>query len=712
LLLAAATLALLYWRAAHRLRVGPLRDALSRLTAVVLGWLGGETAVGMAMGPDWAEAAVRGTYLAIAFLPPAVYRLVRTIDDRGGRGPRLLQAALEAVAVVAGVAVVTTDLVIAGAGGTSGGYHRVSGPYFAAFTVILFTGIAATLVAGGLAARRASEPLRRLRARYFLAAVAVNATIGLVDLAILQPLGIQLHRAFTLSLGLAVSGGLVLRACVQTRLVDLSTAFRRTLVHACLVAALLLPCLGVALGSEWLFTGRIDVGPSFVTAALLCLAGFGFPRLRMTTERSLEQVVFGARADHRRLLRDASAEVTSVLELRTLARVVRSTLAGAFGESVGRLWLCREDGPTPIDDDEPVGASAAAALVWAASGRDAVVVDELDAPDTAEVVRRLRQAGIDVVVPLRVKERTVGILTLGRSGDDRVFSDDDVALVTTLANQVAIALENARLYAELRESREQVSRASRLSAVGTLAAGIAHEIRNPLVAVRTFLQLLPHRLSDAEFLRDFRQLALDEVERVSHLTTQLLTFARSHERKLGLVDLARIADAVTTLLSSEAMNHEVRLELETAGSVPPVHGDADQLRQVVLNLVLNALQASPREGRVRVRVAGARGLDGAQHVRLDVTDEGPGVPEENREAIFGPFFTTRDGATGLGLCVALQIAEEHGGTIDVATAAGVGATFLLDLPAARVDADVRRPRPEPPAPRPRWGHELDERESA
>jgi two-component system sensor histidine kinase HydH len=160
------------------------------------------------------------------------------------------------------------------------------------------------------------------------------------------------------------------------------------------------------------------------------------------------------------------------------------------------------------------------------------------------------------------------------------------------------------------------------------------------------------------------------------------------------------------------MNQEVRLELETAGTIPPVHGDADQLQQVVLNLVLNALQVSPREGTVRVRVAGARGSDGAEHVRLDVSDEGPGVPKENVESIFAPFFTTRDGATGLGLSVSLQIAEEHGGTIHVATAAGAGATFLLDLPAASAGADVRQPPPAPPAARPRWGHDLDERRPA
>jgi two-component system sensor histidine kinase HydH len=234
-----------------------------------------------------------------------------------------------------------------------------------------------------------------------------------------------------------------------------------------------------------------------------------------------------------------------------------------------------------------------------------------------------------------------------------------------------------------------VTRASRLSSVGTLAAGIAHEIRNPLVAVRTFLELFPQRKNDEEFLTTFQQLSLKEVDRITRLITELLTFARTHERTLSQIDVGEVTQHVAALLQPEAGKRTVNLMLSCARDVPAVEGDPSQLQQVILNLVLNAIEASPPGGTVTVLVQPGRTLRGEPQVRIEVTDEGPGVPREHREAIFTPFFTTKDTGTGLGLAVAHQIVVEHGGTLTVNCPKSGGSTFVVTLPIPSATAGAK-----------------------
>jgi signal transduction histidine kinase len=697
----ATLVAYLLWTAPANSR----RTAAAILSTNLLLWLCGEVLVILSTSASSADASVRFTYAALGCLPFTVHRLVESLGAPGNAANRWASRVTGTFAA-AGVALMWTDLVVAGARADAWGYHRISGPLFVPFVTALFLGLGLGIGLLCHAARCAPEAADRLRCQHILAGVVLNVVLGVVNLGILQPLGLHRYRMFLVPLGVIIAAYAIIFAISHTRLVDLPTALRRSAVYAGLLATLLVPCLGISLLAEQLMTGRIAFGPSFVTAALFCVAGFGFPRLRVSAERTLEQALFGARADDRRLLRAASRDVTSVLSLTTLAEITRSTLARAF-DAGASVWLKRSDAFLAVeggDDARLAALEEPGAFGWLEMASDPVVVGELDA-EACSLRAALRAAGVEVVVPLRVKDRTVGLLTLGPRGDGRLYTDDDLSVVVTLANQVAVALENARLYEELRESREQVSRASRLSAVGTLAAGVAHEIRNPLVAVRTFLQLLPDRLDDPEFLGRFRALTLDEVDRIARLTTELLTFARSHERKLRQVDMGVVVGQVVSLIAPEGTKHGVSIMLTAPGELPAIRGDSDQLQQVILNLVLNAVQASPGGTTVRVLVQQARSIRGEDEIRVEVADEGPGIPAENAEAIFAPFFSTKDGSTGLGLAVAHQLVEEHGGRLSLgAPAAGRGAVFTLALPVARGD-EGPGVEPAPPEARPRWGHE-------
>ena len=231
------------------------------------------------------------------------------------------------------------------------------------------------------------------------------------------------------------------------------------------------------------------------------------------------------------------------------------------------------------------------------------------------------------------------------------------------------------------KSREIISRAGRLSAIGTLAAGVAHEIRNPLVSIQTFFQLAPSRLDDEEFMTSFLSLAEHEVQRISDLISELLMFAKSPSPAVREVDLNEIVERVITLLSPQAHSGRITLVKKAGLGLPPVLGDGDQLMQVCLNLCLNAIQATPENGQVIVETRENQ-HEGEATCEILVVDSGEGIPVGIRESIFDPFFTTKDKGSGLGLAICHQIVVESGGFMTVESVEGHGSTFHVSLPAA------------------------------
>jgi signal transduction histidine kinase len=298
-----------------------------------------------------------------------------------------------------------------------------------------------------------------------------------------------------------------------------------------------------------------------------------------------------------------------------------------------------------------------------------------------------------VCVPLTIGGKLIGFVSLGRKRDLDGFSTQDLVLLEAVAAEASIALENARLYQELKRSQDIIRRADRLSALGTLAAGIAHEVRNPLVSIQTFFQLAPERLHDEEFFTTFLSMTANEVKRISNLITELLSFARSPTRSLGAISVNEVAERVMTLLEPETRKHELTLTRALSADVPLVYADADQIKQVLINLVLNAIQATPPGGKIWVTSRAVQD-QGSTFGRLEIRDDGRGIPEERLTDIFNPFFTTKDKGTGLGLTIAHRIVTEHGGFIRVESKEGRGSSFSVDLPGVSSENAYPAPLPE------------------
>jgi two-component system sensor histidine kinase AtoS len=227
--------------------------------------------------------------------------------------------------------------------------------------------------------------------------------------------------------------------------------------------------------------------------------------------------------------------------------------------------------------------------------------------------------------------------------------------------------------------QRQIMRADRLAALGELMAGIAHEIRNPLTSIRGFMQ----HLQGSDDIRDWQQyapLVIRQVDSLNRIITELLEFSR---HRPPLVAPVRVNDLIreVTMLAGNKWSAEIALEL--ADDLPVVQADGEALKQVILNLVLNAVQATPGDGRVTVRTASRS----EGEVEIEVADDGEGIAEENLEKVFDPFFSTKPTGTGLGLAMVRRIVDAHGGRVAIASTLGVGTEITLTLPTALTAAE-------------------------
>lgn len=233
----------------------------------------------------------------------------------------------------------------------------------------------------------------------------------------------------------------------------------------------------------------------------------------------------------------------------------------------------------------------------------------------------------------------------------------------------------SKVYRELQESFEQLKRADRLSAVGQLAAGLAHEIRNPLASIEGAIDIIERDPGSEEKRQEFFGVMKKECQRLKRLLTDLLDFARPRAPRIHASRIARIVESVVSLAGPVAERGGISVRTAIPADLPDIECDAEQIQQVLLNLALNAIQAMAEGGCVTVA---AHKQD--SHVVIEVKDQGCGIPSQDLEKIFDPFFTTKENGTGLGLSVAHQIITQHGGAITVKANADKGMTFAVVLP--------------------------------
>ena len=299
-------------------------------------------------------------------------------------------------------------------------------------------------------------------------------------------------------------------------------------------------------------------------------------------------------------------------------------------------------------------------------------------------VELLRTLECEYLIPMSLQTRVRGLLSVTGKISGTAFFEDDLEFLAILANQLSVAIENARLFdseketlGQLRNTQRQLVQTEKLAALGQLSARVAHEVNNPLGIIKNYLLMASQELTEQPTPAEYLQVVTEEVDRIAGIVRQLLSMFRPRQQEFADVDLGQVLDETLLLLAIQTEKEHVRVEKRLPENMPLIRGSAEQLKQVFLNLLLNACDFMPAGGEVIIE-----GEINDGQISLSFTDSGPGIPDDKLEKIFEPFYTSKqdDKGTGLGLSVCSGIVKAHGGEIYAANADDRGARFTIDLP--------------------------------
>ncbi|MBC8414598.1 hypothetical protein H8E50_13150, partial [bacterium] len=293
--------------------------------------------------------------------------------------------------------------------------------------------------------------------------------------------------------------------------------------------------------------------------------------------------------------------------------------------------------------------------------------------------RKLGCSAIEAVVPVFVDSKLVLVLIAGERLSGDMFTEEDVNLLSTIAEQAATAIKHAQLYLEKVQSE-------RLASIGMMSATFAHEIRNPLTSLKTFAQLMPEKYNDEEFRNTFSKIVVGEIERIDGLIEDLLDFSMKKKTPgIDYIDVTNMVDGVVDYVMEKlAMNKQnIHIEKMYNKKSVPISGDAKQLKQAILNVIDNGCQAMHGTGVLKVFIK-----PNFSSVDIEIMDNGEGIHPDYLKDIFNPFVTSKEMGVGLGLAISERIIDDHGGTILVNSRYTEGSTFTITLPISHDMAEM------------------------
>jgi signal transduction histidine kinase/CheY-like chemotaxis protein len=343
-----------------------------------------------------------------------------------------------------------------------------------------------------------------------------------------------------------------------------------------------------------------------------------------------------------------------------------------YSTEEGRFVLLAGQGKGLPDFIIQVDASGAPMLVNASG------------PGDPSSQNRLRKAGVGAAMFIPVsRQRFRGVFFAGRDPEQPGFEEGEMDLFQILSRQAAAAIENARLYDEERsyvrkieESQNALLQAEKMAAAGRLSASIAHEVNNPLQSVQNCLHLAGRDDVPEAKRREYFEMARSEVERLSLTVQRMLDFYRPGASKPERIQIAPLLEYIINLTQKQLTERGIRIAAQVPADLAPINAVSSQIQQVFINLILNSYDAMPEGGDLSITARSASG-----GVEMLFRDSGPGVPRDDQTRVFDPFFSTKEGGTGLGLTVSYNILMAHGGALELLQDGGKGACFRVFLPA-------------------------------
>ncbi len=587
--------------------------------------------------------------------------------------------------------------------------HRL--PFAFALGAFVFGGLYASMVIVYRKYRRTLQRVEKTRLVYLLWGGVLAITAAASEY--LQNIGVPFPSLGNITTIIYMY--FISQTLLRYRLLDLNELLGRMVVLATLVLilaaiyGLLVAWVPTSQSGVFLFNTLVA---SFVVIIL-------FEPLRTSVEGQIQKWLFREMYELKARIDALRALLANVIDLREAVRVTVVSLEESRRATHAAIYLVDADG-AGYDlhghlGERPVERIDAAArrpfferllqtrfpisieqLEREHASRTAMPDGDVETIDA--IARTLDEMRTALCVPLMADDQILGLLCIKDERLREAYATDEVDLFRGVAAQLVITVQNSKLYERMKER-------DRLAALGEMAAGLAHEIRNPLGAIKGAAQLLlppadggePSAATVAQDSREFLGIIVEEANRLNKVVSQFLDYARPYRGEPQPLDVNEVVRKTAQLVppAPPGVNGEstqpVDVALALAEELPRVRADAEQLRQVFLNLAINAVQAMPLGGKLTIstakRASGRRGAP-AQFLEIRFRDSGPGIPAPELKNLFIPFYTTKEKGTGLGLPISQRIVENHGGTIEVRSRVGVGSTFTVVLPVLEPDSEI------------------------
>lgn len=294
--------------------------------------------------------------------------------------------------------------------------------------------------------------------------------------------------------------------------------------------------------------------------------------------------------------------------------------------------------------------------------------------DFVQIMDELRTHKIAICIPLFSVERLFGILCLGDKIKS-IYTPHDLYVLKSIKGQINPAIKNLMLLEEMRKMKENLYQADKLASIGTLVSEIAHEIKNPLVSISVFAQLIKEKMEDKNFQEKLKNILPAEIEKLNKFLAKLLNFSKVSEFQYCKVKVSEVIDGLLLLLEETLAKQHITLVKSYSIENSYILGDSGQLEQVFMNIIMNAVQAMPEGGNLNIKL-----FKEGELIKVRISDTGCGIPQESLSRLFEPFFTTKKKGTGLGLSICKRIIREHRGEIRVSSEISKGTTFEIEIP--------------------------------
>jgi signal transduction histidine kinase len=686
------------------------------LSGVVGLWSLGLFFHSLAESPEWALRWSRLAHLAAAFIPTLYLHFIMVLSGRREES-RLLDFAYF-VSVLFFVLAFTPQFIPRVDRVSDFAYFPQAGPLYPVFlTFYVFVVAQAMLLL--LRAHIELTGLRKAQTRYVLVGSLIGFVGGSTNFLPMFGIAVVPYGNYFMFLYCAVLG----YAILKYQLMDITLVLKKSITLAALAVLVIFPAFGVAIVAQQIFFREVNLFFSAVMSVLFLLIALLFPSLKLKTEQTIEQTLFRRRYAYLESLRDLSRSMTTILDLPTLLGKIVETVSRGMESPRVVLALIGDREPGVVYETglglRPLSPQAEG-WEWCFDGPERVITWQDLLGPLADARRTAQRAWLEaneaqVAVRLAVKDRVAGILALGPRTDGTPYSSEDLETLGTLANQAAVALENAQLFSTLTRAHEELKELDRLK--GEFIQNISHELITPISPIVGYLDILtsqeigPVNEAQLDCLVSMRK----STDRLKTLIEDLLELTRldvgKYVPKLERVGTEELIESSVGEVTPLAKQKGVELGASVPAGIPDIRGERAKLMQVVTNLLRNAVKFTPAGGYVKVAVravpaearaeapagvgvgagfgpaALATAQGGAAAVEIAVADNGIGIPPEHLPKIFERFYqvdgssTRKHGGTGLGLTIVRKIVEAHGGVVTVESELGRGSLFRVRLPA-------------------------------